>query len=524
MFIDHDCSSNALAPRMPEVLAGVFEPLRIETLEDLFAEYDGAKKRMQDIAAIFDGTNTELLDHFLAANTDGRGYVNTERLFSLEPALAALDASFWQRTLELTDVIEAMPQARRDKWHELVSTHKTPPFERSTVLSTLQDLLAQRHLFFGERVDGIFRALSHAHVTNRPEGFGRRMIVAHVMGALGVNFSQAGHLADLRAVVARFMGRGEPRHYDVHRIVEAARRYNCGKWVSLDGGAIRLRVYGNGNAHLEVHPEMAWRLNAILASMYPGAIPEQHRRRPKRRAPKDFQFYSRPLPFVVIELLVDGRIDGEIFEFRYGAEEHRAYREACDVLQALGGVHQDGVFRFDYSIREVIAEVVASGVVPDQRAHQYYPTPAELAARVVAAAGIEAHHSVLEPSAGQGALATLMPAQQTTLVEISPLFAKVLRAKGREVIQTDFLRWRPRRRFDRIVMNPPFDRGQWREHLAHASELLAGGGRIVAVLPMGASGRADLLPGFACTWSAPVPFPGTSIEVVVLVADRREEG
>lgn len=64
-----------------------------------------------------------------------------------------------------------------------------------------------------------------------------------------------------------------------------------------------VRAYLKGTAHLEVHPEMAWRLNMILANLYPMAIPPQFRQKPKR-APKDFVLMDNPLPFAVLSQLV----------------------------------------------------------------------------------------------------------------------------------------------------------------------------------------------------------------------------
>lgn len=526
-MLDHVSTSLAVRGPIADTLDQIFEPIRFETIADLFTAYRQDRQRMVEISQIFDGSNAELVQHFIKGNVSSdRSYISPDNLFNLDPALKALDAWYWRKALALTDVLESMPQSRRDEWHELVQNHETPSFEESTVVSTLHDLLAQRHLFFAERVDGIFRALSHEHVTNRPEGFSKRMIIAYVYNGGLADYSRCGTINDLRCVIARFMGRDEPRYYSASRIVEYARRERCGEWVSIDGGALRIRLYKKGTAHLEVHPEMAWRLNLVLASIHPSAIPEQHRRRPNRRAPKDFQLYTRPLPFAVLDLLADGRMEPiqRTFTFRYGSREKAAYREACDVLVSLGGVRNGDTFTFDYKPYDVIGEVIASGMLPDQRAHQFYPTPVELAERVIVAADIGPSHTVLEPSAGQGGLADLLPyPDNATLVEGAKLYCHVLEAKGfANVLERNFLQWSPRRRFDRIVMNPPFANNQWLHHLEHAAELLAHEGRLVAVLPVGARSRRDVLPGWRCSWSEPTPFPGTSIEVVVLTAERGE--
>ena len=101
--------------------------------------------------------------------------------------------------------------------------------------------------------------------------------------------------------IAKFMGRDEPKHNATNDVVKVARR-NSGQWMSVDGGAMRIRVYIKGTAHLEIHPDMAWRLNMILASLYPMAIPAEFRTKPQKKA-KEYSLFTRPLPFSVLSLL-----------------------------------------------------------------------------------------------------------------------------------------------------------------------------------------------------------------------------
>lgn len=166
--------------------------------------------------------------------------------------------------------------------------------------------------------------------------------------------------------------------------------------------------------------------------------------------------------------------------------------------------------------------------MPDQRAHQFYPTPRWLAERVVELVEIGPDDTVLEPSAGRGAIAELLPRERTVCVEASALHCAVLRAKGFTVVSGDFLSVTglvaaPGRPFTRVVMNPPFDRGQWQRHVEHATGMLAGrGARLVAVLPAGAPSKLEL-PGFALTWSEPIAgaFSGTNISVVLLTVVKQ---
>lgn len=195
--------------------------------------------------------------------------------------------------------------------------------------------------------------------------------------------------------------------------------------------------------------------------------------------------------------------------------------EADRIMESIGGTKLSELrWAFDYDPTEVVQEIVASGCVPDQKAHQFYPTPERLARIAVDLADIGPDDTCREPSAGMGGLADLMPKDRTHCIEVSPLHCKVLESKGHNVTQADFLAWSGAP-VDRIVANPPFSEGRWQAHTQHAATMVKPGGRLVAILPASAKGK-DLLPGFDCTWHGPYDneFPGTSVSVVILKADR----
>lgn len=528
-----------------------FAPMASDLVDSLIGEYDATRKRLENMASSVSSEACRgVLHYFVEGNAKEQRHsmpTTVDALFRVEGAIAQLNADFWNRALRLTDVLDYMPQKRRDEWFEQIRNPEgrkankysgetdlpaLPEFEEATVRSTLAGLLHNRAQFLAERVDGIFRALSRAHVTNQPQGFGKRMIIANVFG-----YQTHGHINDLRCVIAKFMGRDEPKHGATDPVIKAARRQN-GQWMNVDGGALRIRVYGGvGTAHLEVHPDMAWRLNAILASLYPLAIPAEFRTKPKRaRKIKDFELFDRPLPFAVVQLLAEMREVRERIEpswpeqyrnvpnareFGYGDKDKAALAEAEKVLMAIGAVKAGRHWQFDYDPTEVLDQVVCSGCIPDQKSHQFYPTPASVAEKAIELAAIGPDHTCLEPSAGQGGLADLMPMDATTCIEISELHCKILEAKGHKVVEADFLKVAGLGRFDRIVMNPPFSEGRWQAHLQHAAGLLSDGGRLVAILPSSAKGK-DLLPGFTHEWSLSYAneFAGTSVSVVILAAQR----
>jgi hypothetical protein len=563
-----------------------FAPASTDMIDGLIARYNFDRKRIAEVVEFSNGEACKgVMHYFLNGNaTEQRGRVSMEmsvaQLFSEDGALAKLNATYWQEALNLTDVYDAMPQARRDEWNELIRNphgikkdyHQKrrerdnspelfddkgeyldpanqwrsaplPDFEEKSVRATLNDLLASRHKFLSERVDGIFRALSGEHVTNSPAAFSKRMIIAYLFNSYNsANHDRVGYINDLRCVIAKFMGREEPKWYSSSKIVEYARRNRRGQWVTLDGGALRLRAYLCGTAHLEVHPDMAYRLNQILAFMHPMAIPPEFRQKPKRKS-KEFVMMSRPLPFAVIDILADLKQEPTIIHFDRWTEPKPGYtknpnakrlgrgieesdkpalEEAGRVLEYLGGVRKTHNthfwYEFDYNPDSVIAEIVCSGCVPDQKTHQYYPTPENVAMQAIELADIGATDKCLEPSAGTGHIADLLPKGRTYCVEISPLHSEVLRAKGHEVITMDFLELRGN--YDRIVMNPPFSEGRWQAHVKHAAGMLNDGGRLVAIVP--SSAFKFTIDGYTVRSSAPLnnEFAGTSVSVVILTIER----
>lgn len=540
-----------------------FAPVSSDLVDGLIGQYAAMRAKVERVAQVMNGPDLAGALHYFAeyAGKQERHLSSStvNDLFNLEGAIAHLNSAFWSKAMQLTDVLDAMPQKRRDEWNRQITnplgekkdrygnewiTPPIPEFNDENVRSTLTGLLSQREIFFSERVDGIFRSLSKTHITNAPEGFGKRMIIARAINEWGnVEHSTAGVINDLRCVIAKFMGRDEPKWDATSGVVKFARQRR-GEWIDVDGGAIRIRCYMVGTAHLEVHPDMAWRLNCVLAQLHPLAIPSQFRERPKKRA-KEHKLIGRPLPFAVVARLgtlepakdpnparkssMDWRENTWVkvpgcWDFKASSKSAQVQAEADRVMESIGGTKVSEMrWAFDYDPTEVVQEIIASGCVPDQKAHQFYPTPERLARIAADLADIGPDDTCLEPSAGMGGLADLMPMERTACVEISALHCKVLEAKGHNVTQGDFLAAvdAGSLEFDRVVMNPPFSEGRWQAHVQHAATLTKPGGKLVAILPASAKGK-DLLPGWACTWSGPYDneFPGTSVSVVILVADR----
>jgi predicted RNA methylase len=157
---------------------------------------------------------------------------------------------------------------------------------------------------------------------------------------------------------------------------------------------------------------------------------------------------------------------------------------------------------------EAMRQSLKGGGVQTVTAPELFPTPAELADRVVALAGIPATGCrVLEPSAGTGSLLNALPGVLSSglrrqsvcdvvAVEINPTLARMLTnlGKAQQVICADFLECEPGTLglFDAVVMNPPFGGAADIEHIQHARRFLAPGGTLVAICAGGPRQRAAL--------------------------------
>lgn len=137
---------------------------------------------------------------------------------------------------------------------------------------------------------------------------------------------------------------------------------------------------------------------------------------------------------------------------------------------------------------EIIRQIVETGEYKDLKADfQFFPTPPELARKVVEMAGIKDGERCLEPSAGRGGIAQFMPG--CDCIELNPDNASYLREHGFNVVHDDFMTFEPAKDYDVIVMNPPFNKGQ---AVAHVSKAIKVAKRcVIAITDAGVTYRTD---------------------------------
>ena len=113
----------------------------------------------------------------------------------------------------------------------------------------------------------------------------------------------------------------------------------------------------------------------------------------------------------------------------------------------------------------------------------FFPTPRALVQQMIEEAAIVSGMTILEPSAGKGDIAKAVLGLGATVACIEKNFtlAEHLRKQGFDVRCSDFLEVSPESIYDRVLMNPPFERHEDAKHIQHAFQFLKPGGRLVAI-------------------------------------------
>lgn len=204
-----------------------------------------------------------------------------------------------------------------------------------------------------------------------------------------------------------------------------------------------------------------------------------------------------------------GQLDNERRLSGHGARQTEVGSEFYTIrIFKNGNAHlwfkrEDLVTKANRMIGEYYGEVI-----PEERKHEndgglhepkremaknfgFFPTPDALADRTIDSANLYSRDGVLkvlEPSAGTGQLAkrAVMAGASVDCIECQPNLANDLKAAGiyGRVTCADFLALNPRTTgsYDRVIMNPPFDRERDIDHVMHALKFLKDDGLLVAIM------------------------------------------
>jgi len=232
--------------------------------------------------------------------------------------------------------------------------------------------------------------------------------------------------------------------------------------------------------------------------------------------------------------------------------DRKLYTKTNDVLVALGGkwTKSAKAHVFDGPAQERIDQAILVGEVTTAKDLGFYPTPPALAGKLVDFANVEPGHTCLEPSAGTGSIvrALFRVGGETRVIAFERdekmrqqlvKFGLISLYNLDVAPNDDFMELAISNIFlevDRVVMNPPFYKVGFGDHLDHARlayKLLRIGGIMVCVLPSSVLFRRDKRYAEFRAWVAEIDgtledLPegsfresGTMVNTCVLRAEKR---
>ena len=180
---------------------------------------------------------------------------------------ARTDRELWRRFLDGSGLWDLMSRQERERWRKVLdeySREQVEPFDFDTARGVFHDVRERKDELRKEALENLFRRLSWDHKTNQPSMFGAKLIYKGFYDRYGRGHAtQYGDdsMADLLRELYRLDGKPEP-----------------GWWPQFKAGYVEVQGFKNGNAHIHLlRPDLVDRLNAELASYWPGALPAPKR-------------------------------------------------------------------------------------------------------------------------------------------------------------------------------------------------------------------------------------------------------
>lgn len=200
----------------------------------------------------------------------------------------------------------------------------------------------------------------------------------------------------------------------------------------------------------------------------------------------------------VLAVLDRAHTDGNSL-FLVGQLDRRLYERTNKVLEAAGGKwnRKAKAHIFDGGAADAMEQIILTGEITVPQDFGFFPTPAPVVERLIELADITPGMTALEPSAGTGNIVAGLHAAGAVVDAIELLDKNIAALKSQglaTLIGTgDFLETPAQPLYDRVVMNPPFERQADIKHVAHALRFIKPGGLLVSVMSASVTFRDNKL-------------------------------
>lgn len=472
-------------------------PSNYDYIDTLVERYNEEKAQAEEVHKYVSGLSEIVLGNVF--ETSRYSFLRKE-----DEMLHRMKRTYWREVFNRSNLEDIISSKERDNIMKNLEDLNIPEFNRENVESTLEGWFNSAYRLFSEKVDSIFQRLSGDHVTNQPFGFTKKIIYKHLVSYTWFpktfsmyNFSDYGLdvIHDLRTAIQVLYKLPISSKHDTKVTLNTINERN--EYTSFDHGAFKVKVFKNGNSHIELHPHVAILLNCELAKLYPSAIPPKHRTSTPEI--KEYTFEYRHLSENIKTKLREFVMYSSMYPEANGAVtikfKNKFWVETYtkEVLEFIGieEVEENKEYKCSFNPTEAIRHVIVNGMV-DYKSNQFYPTPESIVNDIEMYVGCTDGKRILEPSAGRGNIANRF--ENIHCIDKEELNIVILKQKHSNVICGDFLFYEVKKEIDKydiIVMNPPYNKNQWKTHVEHALNILAEDGVIYAVLPSGKESYFD---------------------------------
>lgn len=191
----------------------------------------------------------------------------------------------------------------------------------------------------------------------------------------------------------------------------------------------------------------------------------------------------------VEDILKHCTLEGNVLKLPAVQFNKKSYAEAKKWIEEAGGFWQGGKvqgFTFPFNAERVFSILHEGKRCNLQQDYQFFETPAELADwLVMLAGGINEADTVLEPSAGRGALIKAIhracPSVTVECYELMPENREFLYSLDNVIILDEDFTKDSVGSYTKIIANPPFSGNQDIEHVRIMYKLLEKGGTLAAI-------------------------------------------
>lgn len=191
------------------------------------------------------------------------------------------------------------------------------------------------------------------------------------------------------------------------------------------------------------------------------------------------------------DVLKECTVDGLVVKLPNSKLDRKVYLEVAKSLELIGGKWKGGKiagFVFPQDPTDLLNQIANGEKRNLKKEFQFFATPEKLADELIELSEIKSSMSILEPSAGQGAIINSIHKIEPNIIvdcceamDVNKLFLNKL--KNINLLCDDFLELKTisKKKYDRIIANPPFSKNQDIDHISEMYNHLAEGGKLVSI-------------------------------------------